>query len=120
MHEIKFYYDKNGVSDVLNYLKALYEHSKTSKNHRINHDKIAMYLGLLKEHGTFIGEPVVKHIANSIWELRPLQNRIFFFHWKDNKFVLLHHFVKKTRETPKREITKAQNNLRDHIERHGK
>ena len=49
----------------------------------------------LKQYGTRIGQPVVKHIDGSIWELRPLANRIFFFYWKDNKFVLLYHFIKK-------------------------
>ncbi|WYD14179.1 type II toxin-antitoxin system RelE/ParE family toxin [Fusobacterium animalis] len=27
--------------------------------------------------------------------LRPLNNRIFFFYFKDNKFILLHYFIKK-------------------------
>ncbi|MDZ5724784.1 type II toxin-antitoxin system RelE/ParE family toxin [Acetobacterium sp. K1/6] len=38
----------------------------------------------------------VKHIDGDIWELRPLADRIFFFYWKDNTFVLLHYFHKKT------------------------
>jgi len=58
-------------------------------------------------HGTRVGEPVVKHIGGDIWELRPLTRRIFFFYWKDNKFILLHHFVKKTNKTPANEIKQA-------------
>ena len=62
---------------------------------------------------------VVKHIDGSIWELRLLANRIFFFYWKDNRFVLLHHFIKKTRKTPLREIDTARAKMKDYIERHG-
>ena len=76
-------------------------------------------MGLLKKYGTHIGEPVVKHISGQIWELRPLSNRIFFFYWKDDKFVMLHHFIKKTNKTPPQEIRNAQAKLKDHIERHG-
>jgi len=38
---------------------------------------------------------------------------------KDDKFVLLHHFVKKTRKTPLREIETARAKLKDFIERYG-
>ena len=42
-----------------------------------------------------------------------------FYRWKDNKFVLLHHFTKKTRKTPLREIEQARTKMNDFIERHG-
>ncbi|MFI3237795.1 MAG: type II toxin-antitoxin system RelE/ParE family toxin [Lachnospiraceae bacterium] len=31
---------------------------------------------------------------------------MFFFYWKDNKFVLLHHFLKKTQKTPQKKLIK--------------
>jgi phage-related protein len=43
----------------------------------------------------------------------------FYRYWKDNKFVLLHHFVKKTQKTPPREIEKARAELKDFLERYG-
>lgn len=52
-----------------------------------------------------------KKIEGEIWELRPLDNRILFFAWNGNAFVLLHHFVKKTQKTPKNEIEQAQQNM---------
>jgi len=119
MYKIDFYFDKNDKSEIVEFLKALYQSGKTNKKDRISHDKIAMYMGLLKKYGTYIGEPVVKHITGSIWELRPLNNRIFFFYWRDNKFVMLHYFVKDTDKTPPQEIKSAQEKLKDHIERHG-
>lgn len=56
-------------------------------------------------------EPYVKHIEDELWELRPLKDRIFFAVWHGDVFVLLHHFTKKTRKTPRREIKKAKNKL---------
>jgi len=51
----------------------------------------------LKKFGTRAGLPYVKHIDGDIWELRPLQDRFFFFYWRDNTFIFLHYFVKKTK-----------------------
>ncbi|MCD8023601.1 MAG: type II toxin-antitoxin system RelE/ParE family toxin, partial [Lachnospiraceae bacterium] len=70
-----------------------------------------------EKYGTRLGEPIVKHIKDGIWELRQLKNRIFFFYWKDNNFVLLHHYRKKSQEMPPREFQKAKNNLKDFLER---
>ncbi len=117
MYEVEFYCDRNGKSEIVDFLDALQEKSKTSKTDRINREKILAYIGALARYGTRIGQPYVKHIDNEIWELRPLQNRIFFFYWKDNKFVLLHHFIKKSQKTPLKEIAKAKNNLKDFLER---
>ena len=59
----------------------------------------------------------MKHLEGDIWELRPLSDRILFVGWADNRFVLLHHFVKKTPKTPRREIERAQRNFADFMER---
>jgi len=119
MYEVKFYRDRNDKSEIVEYLDELKEKGKTSKNECINRDKILAYIGALEQYGTRIGQPVVKHVDGSLWELRPLANRIFFFYWKDNKFVLLHHFIKKTRKTPPLEIEHARAKLKNFIERHG-
>lgn len=117
MYDIIFYHDKNGKSEIKDYLDELGERAETSKNDRINRMKILTYLNTLAQYGTRVGEPVVKHIEGNIWELRPLKNRIFFFFWKDNKFVLLHHFIKKTKKTPPKEIQQARIKLKDFLER---
>lgn len=117
LYEVEFYYDRHGKSEIVDFLDDLKEKSETNKTARINREKILAYIGALARYGTRIGVPYVKHIDGEIWELRPLGNRIFFFYWKDNKFVLLHHFIKKTQKTPPREIAKAQNNLKDFKER---
>ncbi|MDR2932344.1 MAG: type II toxin-antitoxin system RelE/ParE family toxin [Oscillospiraceae bacterium] len=119
MYEVEFYYDRNGRSKIVEYLDELKEKGGTSKTERINRDKILAYMMALKQYGTRIGQPIVKHIDGSLWELRPLSNRIIFFYWKDNRFVLLHHFIKKTQKTPPREIEQARSKMKDFLERYG-
>lgn len=117
MFNIIFYHEKNKTSDIEKYLNNLTAKAKTDKTARINRNKILTYLKALATYGTRIGEPFVKHIDGDIWELRPLNNRIFFFYWKDNKFVLLHYFIKKTQKMPPRELEKAKQNLKNFLER---
>lgn len=117
MYEIIFYHSRNGESEIEKYLDELGEKAENSKTDRINRTKILSYLSALARYGTRIGQPAVKHIEGSIWELRPLSNRIFFFYWKENKFVLLHHFIKKSQKTPPREIEQARLKLKDFLER---
>jgi len=119
LYKVDFYEDKDGKSEIGDYLKDLEKKAETSKQDRVNHEKILTYIEALEIYGTRIGKPYVKHIVGKIWELRPRRNRIFFFYWKDNKFVLLHHFIKKTMKTPPHEIEIAKAILRDYIERNG-
>ena len=117
MFEVHFYEDKQGRQPIRELLDIMKTKAVTSKDVRIQHDKILTYIRSLRIHGTRIGEPIVKHIDGDIWELRPLSHRIFFFYRKDNEFVLLHHFVKKTNKTPLKEIKQAERNMEDYKER---
>lgn len=119
MFEIIFYRDKHGESKIVEYLDLLGEQAKTNKDARVNREKILSYMAALAEYGTRIGAPIVKHIEDDLWELRPLANRIFFFYWKDNKFVMVHHYIKKSQKAPKQEIEQARKNIKDYIERNG-
>ena len=115
MYKINFYRDKNGKQPVKEYIEKLTENK--DKDSRIKLNKIRDYIRVLKEYGTYAGEPYIKHIEGDIWELRPLSDRILFVAWYKNEFILLHHFVKKTQKTPSREIEKAKRELIDLKER---
>ena len=119
MFEIQFYEDRRGIVEVVEYLDFLRAQAVNNKNARINRRKILAYMAALQERGTFLGEPYVKPVEDGIWELRPLRNRFFFFFWKDNTYVILHHFIKKTKKTPRKEIEKAKRNRDDWLERNG-
>lgn len=115
MFKVNFYSDADGKEPVKEYIDSLI--IKNNKESRIKLNKIHEYIQILSQFGTRAGEPYVKHINGKLWELRPLRNRIFFFYWQDNEFILLHHFMKKTQKTPEREIKRAEKNMNDFIER---
>lgn len=117
MYEIEIYEDKDGNAPIADFIEDLNTKANTSKSHRVRLKKISEYLELLKAYGTRAGLPSTRHIEDDIWELRPMQDRILFAYWKDNKFLLLHHFVKKTQKTPQREIDQAKRNMADFLER---
>ena len=61
---------------------------------------------------------IIQFIEDGIWELRPGFNRIFYFYYDNDQFVLLHHFRKKTQKTPKKkEIVRAKNERDDYLNR---
>jgi len=119
MFKVIFYEDGRGREAIAEYIAELRKKSHASKTARINFNKIVAYIDLLEEKGTRVGEPVMKHLDGDIWELRPLDNRILYAFYKDNTFILLHHFIKKTQKTPPQEIEQAKRNLADYIERNG-
>ena len=112
-----FYKDKSGKSPIKDFINELLKNAETNKEERTRAKKLLAYIDALERWGTRAGLPYVKYIEDNIWELRPLNDRVFFFFWKDKTFVLLHHFLKKTRKTPKREIDQAKRNMKDHLER---
>ena len=118
MFEIIFYEDEHGYSDVKEFINYLRKKSATSKDARINFNKFVAYLDILEEMGTRVGAPITKHLDGDIWELRPLSNRILYAYYKDNTFLLLHHFKKQSQKTPPREIEKSKKELRDYMRRY--
>jgi len=119
MFNIEFYSTADGISEIWDFLDDLQKKSSSNKNARIQHKQISLYIQLLEDHGTRLGEAITKHLDDNIWELRPGSNRVLFFYYKDNTYVLLHHFRKKTQKTPRREIEKAKAERDDWILRKG-
>lgn len=110
MYQIIFYQDKNGKSEVLDYMEKL-RSKRNNKDARVKINKITAYINQLEKHGLSIGEPYIKHLDSDIWELRPLRDRILFAYWDNNK---LSQFIKRTQKTPQREIEKAKRLLDDY------
>jgi len=119
MHNIEFYEDRNGVSELWDFLVSLQVRASKNKDARIQHKQIVQYIQLLEDHGTMLGESITKHIVDGIWELRPGYNRVFFFFWSEDTYVLLHCFRKKSKKTPAREIERARAERADWISRKG-
>ena len=119
MFNIEFYANADGVSELWDFLDDLQRKATTNKDARIQHKQIIMYIQLLEDHGTHLGDHITKHLEDDIWELRPGNNRVLYFYHKDNTYVLLHQFRKKTQKTPRREIEKAKAERDDWIARKG-
>ncbi|MBQ2664402.1 MAG: type II toxin-antitoxin system RelE/ParE family toxin [Clostridia bacterium] len=117
MYEVEFYEKANGESELWNFLEELRLKSATNKDARIQYKQISLYIQLLQDEGTRLPEEITKHIEDGIWELRPGHNRVFYFYFENDTFVLLHHFRKKSQRTPRREIERAKAERSDYITR---
>ena len=110
MYKIEFYEKQDGESNVWDFLESLRIKGETSKDARIQYNQIVFYIDC-----TNLPANITKHIEEDIWELRPGNNRVFYFYYDQKTYVLLHHFRKKSQNTPKREITRAKEERDDYI-----
>ena len=115
MYNVEFYETQDGKSQIWECLEELRIKAATSKDARIQHKQASLYIELLQQNGTRLNENITKHLEDGIWELQPGNNRVFYFFFQDNTFVLLHQFRKKTQKTPKREIEKAKRERDDYL-----
>ena len=118
-YRIVFYEDSKGYSELYQDLIKLTEKAVKNKDIRIQLKQINYYIELLKNQGTKLPVTIAKHLQNGIWELRPGNNRILYFCFQEETFVLLHMFRKKTQKNPPSGIEKAKKECRDYIIRKG-
>lgn len=119
MYKIEFYETSAGDCDIREFLNSLKAKLQTSKDARIQFKQLSYYIELLEQNGTMLPENITKQITDNIWELRPGNNRVFYFFYQDDTYVLLHHFRKKSQKTPKREINRAENERIDYLKQKG-
>lgn len=119
MYEIIFYRDRNGRSQIEDQLNELASKAASSKDARIRFRQMTLYIQLLSDCGTKLGSSIAKKLRGDIWELRPGDSRILFFHYSKGRFILLHSFVKKTAKTPQKEIARAMAERDDWLSREG-
>ena len=117
MYTVEFYETRDGQCPVWEFLEDLRIKSASNKDARIQHKQVSLYIELLQQNGTRLNDNITKHLENGIWELRPGNNRVFYFFYENNTFVLLHQFRKKSQKTPKREIVKAKSERIDYLSR---
>lgn len=120
MYTVEFYEKENGKSELWDFLEELRVRALKSKDARIQYKQLVQYIQLLQDNGTYLPETVTKHLEENIWELRTGINRVLFFFFRDNVFVLLHSFRKKTQKTPRRELAKAKAERDNYLVRKGR
>ena len=114
--DIEYYQKKNGEIPVEDFLLTLEPKLRA---------KAYSDIMLLKRLGINIRAPYSASIKGDkykgLFELRTKFSsditRIFYFLFENNKFVLLHGFVKKTNKPPTRELEKALNYKLDYERR---
>ena len=117
MYEIEFYETEDGKCPIWDFLEALRLKAPTNKDARIQLKQASLYIELLQQNGTHMNAEITKHLDDGIWELRPGNNRVFYFFYQNDTYVLLHQFRKKSQKTPKREIEKAKAERNDYLRR---
>ena len=117
MFEIEFYETRTGKSQVLEFLEDLRKRKGSNKDARIQYSQVASYIQLLADNGTKgLPKSIAEHLEEDIWELRPGNNRVFFFFFdEDGAYVLLHQFRKKSQKTPPSELRKAKTERADYL-----
>ena len=115
MFEVVLYENRKGESQIRDYINMITQSS--SKDNQIKFKRFYNCIVHLQMDGTRAGLPHVKHIDGEIWELRPGKDRVLFAAWLNNKFVLLHQFLKITHKSPQSEIDQAKRELEDWKER---
>lgn len=114
--ELEFYVRENGEIPVQDFLCSLNPKLRA---------KAFSDIELLKKLGNRLREPYVKPLKGKknkgLYELRiKFSNdiaRIFYFTYYNNKYILLHGFIKKTMKTPENEISKARKYMEDYKSR---
>jgi phage-related protein len=115
MNEIIYYCD-NGKYPVIDFIKSLPNKDAA---------KILREIDLLEAHGFHLGMPHIKKMSDTkgLWELRIKLSsnnyRVFYFHYINSGFVLLHAIHKKSKRTPKSDITIATDRMNKFIEKGG-
>jgi phage-related protein len=114
--KIKLYKKLNGNIPVLEYILALPPKQRA---------KIESDIYILEKHGINLIYPNVLKLkgkrCKGLWEMRVkfINNisRIIYFLYKENTFILLHAFSKKSYSTPKKEIEIARDRMYEYLKR---
>lgn len=107
MWQIFFYEDHRGKSPVLEFLNSLSPKDRAKANNSLR---------LLEEFGTKLSMPHARRIDGRLWELRPGDNRLFYFLQIGQKFVIVHGYRKQSMKAPEKEIATALRRMQELLE----
>jgi phage-related protein len=92
---IYYFIDKKGNSPVEEFLNTLPAKEQC---------KIFAYLVELQQQGYNLRRPMADYLCHGIYELRPKDNRIFYFFFLNDTAVLLHAIKKKRDKIPENDL----------------
>lgn len=111
---IEFFTDAQGKKPVKAFLEKVFKKNKKLWAQTIK--------GLEKiKSRDYHKEPLSKALGSNLWEIRIQSGtnivRVIYTFTRGRRIILLHGFTKKTRKTPKRELTVAKQRLKQVIRR---
>ncbi len=82
--------------------------------------RFVRYAERMEEHGPDLGMPHTRAMGAGLFELRLKAGegiaRIFYCTIVDRRIVMLHHFVKKSQKTPRKELDIARRRMKEMTE----
>lgn len=110
--EVRFYTKDNGEKPAKDFILGLDTKMRA---------KVLGIINVLEEKGNQLREPYSKHLDDGIFEIRGKVGtditRVLYFFYYGKKIIITNGFVKKTQNTPKREIKLAKSYRKDYLER---
>ena len=95
MKNVYFFVDEKGNNPVRQFIETLPDKEQA---------KIAAYVSELKIQGHNLRRPLADYLGEGIYELRPKDNRVFYFFLMKDNMVLVHAIRKKTNKILKEDL----------------
>lgn len=115
MFSVEYYVKQDGSCPVEEFILSLDDKMQA---------KIFRSLELLEEFGNQLREPHSKQLIDGIYELRVKQSsnitRVLYFFYINKKIILTNGFIKKTQNTPERQIDIAKKRRFEYLKREGR
>ncbi|HDZ76483.1 MAG TPA: type II toxin-antitoxin system RelE/ParE family toxin [Candidatus Omnitrophica bacterium] len=92
---IYYFVDERGNKPVEEFIRSLPKKERA---------KVFAYIVELKSQGNNLRRPVADYLKSGIYELRPKDDRIFYFFYLKNNAVLIHAIKKNIKEIPKNDL----------------
>ncbi|MFA7294980.1 MAG: type II toxin-antitoxin system RelE/ParE family toxin [Candidatus Omnitrophota bacterium] len=92
---VYYFIDERGGNPVRDFIESLAVGERA---------KVLAYINELKKQGNNLRRPMAGHLGCGIYELRPKDNRIFYFFYLKNSVVLVHAIKKRVREIPRGDL----------------
>jgi phage-related protein len=95
LSSVYYFVDERGENPVKEFIKSLALKERA---------KVFAYISELKKQGNNLRRPMADYVEDGIYELRPKDNRIFYFFYLKDNAVLVHAIKKRVQEIPRNDL----------------
>jgi len=92
---VYYFIDEDGRKPVKEFIDSLIEKEQA---------KVYAYIDELKNQGNNLRRPMADYLRDGIYELRPRDNRIFYFFYLRDRAVLIHAIKKHVKKIPENDL----------------